>query len=94
MSFAVLHIEGNEDILHSRFIAGAAGSPRLPRARAMRSCGSFCNNLGDLVWRDESRRIAAKEWIKTENATVRAGEADRQSDDCERGSGEFDRWAH
>ena len=67
--FRVLHMEGNEDKLHSRFIAELL-NPRGSHGQGDAFLRFLLEQLGDLVWRDESRRIAAKEWIKTENATV------------------------
>ena len=67
--FHVLHMEDNEDKLHSRFIAELL-NPRGSHGQGDAFLRFFLEQLGDLVWRDESRRIAAKEWIKTENATV------------------------
>ncbi len=67
--FRVLHMEGNEDKLHSRFIAELL-NPRGSHDQGDAFLRFFLEQLGDLVWKDESRRIAAKEWIKTGNATV------------------------
>lgn len=67
--FRVLHMEGNEDKLHSRFIAELL-DPRGSHGQGDAFLRFFLQQLGDLVWRDEPRRIAAKEWIKPENATV------------------------
>ena len=67
--FRVLHMEDNEDKLHSRFIAELL-NPRGSHDQGDAFLRFFLEQLGDLVWKDESRRIAAKEWIKTENATV------------------------
>lgn len=67
--FRVLHMEDNEEKLHSRFIAELL-NPRGSHDQGDAFLLFFLEQLGDLVWKDESRRIAAKEWIKTGNATV------------------------
>ena len=67
--FGVLHMEGDEDKLHSRFIAELL-NPSGSHDHGDAFLRFFLEQLGDLVWRDEPRRLAAKEWIKPENATV------------------------
>ena len=67
--FQLLQLEWKEDALHSRFIA------ELLKRDGSHGQGDsflqlFLEQVGELVWKDDSRQTIAKEWIEAGKATV------------------------